>query len=622
MNSCPTCHKPYPNPNARFCPHCGKGLPPTGAKANPHVTTPMARGAPTNIVPAAQAPAATHQLGADSRPWFGALPVGELIGTGNQRYEVLDILEESPDQFNLYRVKAHRQRPCERCQTANPIDSKFCGHCGAPLVVEPVPTFRLQEAAQEATLARKIAIVKQGLQHVGLVNIYTHFVDQPFNKLSRYYVVMDDIPIDAQERTLATRGRSQPTAKVLHWGRQIADALTYLNKQQVRLPRLDAEQILILDNDQVKLRKLESVIAIPLQDYKRTVAEETRQLASLLQAQLQGQSVPSAIMTALTAATAPNQTLFDTPQQLIEALGASQSVASPITGSQSVANPIAGNPITGSQTTGQKNINLLVGRLSDVGQQRQLNEDSMLTLEMARVHNSANRPIGLYVVADGMGGHEGGEVASKLAANTLADTLWPKLMATVQAGTGLLVGKVEPDYKAWLAQGCQAAAKAVYDQARKLRQDMGTTLVAALVVGNHLYAANIGDSRLYKIKRSEIKRITEDHSMVERLVKHQMLSPEEARHHPQANLIYRSLGDRPTVEADIFEADLQAGDSLLLCSDGLSGQVEDQQMHALVMAHPPQDACQQLVQAANAAGGPDNITVIIIRIEAIEGGGA
>ncbi len=230
--------------------------------------------------------------------------------------------------------------------------------------------------------------------------------------------------------------------------------------------------------------------------------------------------------------------------------------------------------------------------------------------------------MGLYVVADGMGGHEGGEVASKLAANTLADILWPKLMASVQAGTGLLVGKTEPDYKTWLAQGCQAAAKAVYDQARKLRQDMGTTLVAALVVGNRLYAANIGDSRLYKVNRATIQRITEDHSMVERLVKQQMLSPEEARNHPQANLIYRSLGDRPNVEADIFVVDLQAGDSLLLCSDGLSGQVEEQQMQALVMAHPPQDACQHLIHAANAAGGPDNITAIIIRIEAIESGGA
>lgn len=136
------------------------------------------------------------------------------------------------------------------------------------------------------------------------------------------------------------------------------------------------------------------------------------------------------------------------------------------------------------------------------------------------------------------------------------------------------------------------------------------------MVGTRAYIANVGDSRLYKLNRTTIQRITEDHSMVERLVKHQMLSPEEARHHPQANLIYRSLGERATVEVDTFQEELQPGDLLLLCSDGLSGQVDDARMHQIVMAHSPQDACLQLVNAANAAGGPDNITVVIVQVVA------
>ncbi len=159
----------------------------------------------------------------------------------------------------------------------------------------------------------------------------------------------------------------------------------------MRLPKLEAEQILILDNDQVKLRRLETVIAIPPQERKRVVAEVTRQLAGLLQTQLQGQSVPSAIKAALTEATAPNQTIFDTPQQLIQALGANQSVGNQSVASQSVGHQSVSSPSVSSPASGSKNINLLVGRLSDVGQQRQLNEDSMLTLELARVHNSANR---------------------------------------------------------------------------------------------------------------------------------------------------------------------------------------------------------------------------------------
>jgi len=599
MNACPTCGQFYHNPSARFCPHCGKSFIAAGDKPKPVITAPATYTASAPPYPTAPTPTttATQKLSTAPHGRFAALPVGELIGTTTQRYEILEILEESPDQLNLYRVKEYRQRLCDHCHSVNLIDSKFCAQCGQKLTTEAAQTFRVQEARQEALVARKIDLIKQGLRHPGLVNLYSHFVDQPFDQQPRYYVVMEDLPTAWQEHTLARLGGTQPFAQVLQWGRQLADVLAYLHSKQVRLPRIEAGQVLILDNDQVKVCKVETIVPILAQEQKRVAAEAVRQLALLLQAHLQGQAVPAASAAALTTAATADQTLFATPQQLIEVLWARQMVGHPI-------------------------INLVVGRLSDVGQQRQINEDSMLTVEMARVHNSTNRPMGLYVVADGMGGHEGGEVASNLATKTLADTLWPKLMAMAQKGAGLLSDGAEPDYKTLLTEACQAAAKTVYDQARLARKDMGTTLVAALVIGNRLYAANVGDSRLYKLNRTAIRRITEDHSMVERLVKHQMLSPEEARHHPQANLIYRSLGDRPKVEIDIFQEDLQVGDTLLLCSDGLSGQVAEAQMHALVLANLPQEACQQLIHAANAAGGPDNITVILIRVEAIDGSGA
>ncbi|MBX3013615.1 MAG: Stp1/IreP family PP2C-type Ser/Thr phosphatase [Caldilineaceae bacterium] len=600
MNSCPACGKAYRNTNARFCPHCGKPMPPVSSSPTAVVNTPVAPTTPINsILRPPQTP--TQKLDTATQPRFGALPLGELIGTDKQRYEVLEILAESPEHVNAYRVKEYRLHACGRCQTATPLDSKFCGQCGAPLVAEPAKTWLLQEAAQETVLARKIALIKQGLNHAGLVNLHTYFVDQPFNKQPRYYVVMDDILALQQGHTFATLPKPQPLTKVRQWGQQIAETLAYLSSKQLHFPRLEADQILILDDAQVKLSQVETVVPFLRPELKQVMAEETRQLANLLQAQLQGHAFTTPLAALFTAATAPNQTMLDTPQQFMEALWASQA--------------IGGQPAT------QPNINLLVGRLSDVGQQRQINEDSMLTMERASVHNSTNRPIGLYIVADGMGGHEGGEVASKLAAKTLADTLWPQLMAIAQKGTTFLLS-AEPDYEMLVKQACQAAAKAVYEQARQVHKDMGTTLVAALVIGHRLYAANIGDSRLYKINRTTLKRITEDHSMVERLVKQQMLSPEEARQHPQANLIYRSLGDRPKVEVDIFQEELHHGDTLLLCSDGLSGQVTEAQIQALVVGHPPQEACQQLIQAANAAGGPDNITAIIVRVEAMDSSGA
>ena len=187
-NICPNCHKSYPNPNARFCPHCGKGVTQLPAQPQPPVTMPVVSAPSTQLIPTMPPPvrSTTHQLGGTTRPRFGALPVGELIGPSNQRYEIIETLEESPDQFNLYRVKEHRLRRCGHCQTAMPIDSKFCGQCGSTQVVEVAATFRLQEAAQEAIVARKIEIIKQGLQHPGLVNSYDYFVEPWLDKQPRY----------------------------------------------------------------------------------------------------------------------------------------------------------------------------------------------------------------------------------------------------------------------------------------------------------------------------------------------------------------------------------------------------------------------------------------------------
>jgi protein phosphatase len=144
---------------------------------------------------------------------------------------------------------------------------------------------------------------------------------------------------------------------------------------------------------------------------------------------------------------------------------------------------------------------------------------------------------------------------------------------------------------------------------------MGTTLVAALVVGDTAHIANVGDSRAYVITQDDdIRRITIDHSLVERLVAIGQIKPDEARSHPQRNVIYRTIGDKEEAEVDFFVQQLNPGDSLLLCSDGLSGKIEDAEMRRLVSrSQSPQEACELLVQAANDHGGDDNITVIIVQ---------
>jgi serine/threonine protein phosphatase PrpC len=254
-------------------------------------------------------------------------------------------------------------------------------------------------------------------------------------------------------------------------------------------------------------------------------------------------------------------------------------------------------------STPQRPLSLAAGRLTDLGLVRQINEDSLVVLEFDRVYNSENTPLRLYAVADGMGGHAAGEVASKLALEKLTTALLSSARAADPLATLKLAG--------------QEAARAVYEEARRTRSDMGTTLVAALVdvAGRKLYAINVGDSRLYKMNTGAIRRVTKDHSLVQRLIDSNQLTPEEACHHPNANLIYRTLGERAAVEIDAFEEAIDAGDKLLLCSDGLCGLVDDPDLHCAINAAPtPQAACVRLIELAKAAGGHDNITAIVVAV--------
>ncbi len=244
---------------------------------------------------------------------------------------------------------------------------------------------------------------------------------------------------------------------------------------------------------------------------------------------------------------------------------------------------------------------------------RDHNEDCLLTLEVQRSQLSEGHPVGLYVVADGMGGHEAGEVASGLAINAVGRAVAEKVMLP-------WIQEPKPvNYEEILKEACQEANRAVNDRRRVTRTDMGTTLVAALVVGTEAYVANIGDSRCYRINRREIQQITADHSLVERLVATGQITREEARVHPQRNYIYRTVGDKPQVEVDTFRVSLQPGDHLVLCSDGLNSMIDDEQIRQAVLESPhPQAACEQLVRLANAAGGDDNVTVIVVQmLEAI-----
>jgi PPM family protein phosphatase len=226
--------------------------------------------------------------------------------------------------------------------------------------------------------------------------------------------------------------------------------------------------------------------------------------------------------------------------------------------------------------------------LTDPGLTRPTNEDAYLV----------EPP--LYAVADGMGGHRAGEVASRVALEEL-----------------LVNAPRRVDGKA-LARAIRAANRAVIESADKsrTRTGMGTTLTAAMVDGTHLVVGHVGDSRAYLLHAGRLTRVTQDHSMVADLVRTGSITEEDARFHPQRSVITRALGSDPDMVADVYELDAECGDRLLLATDGLTGMLPDDYIADILVAESDASvAASKLVEAANRAGGYDNVTVIVVDLD-------
>jgi serine/threonine protein phosphatase PrpC len=250
---------------------------------------------------------------------------------------------------------------------------------------------------------------------------------------------------------------------------------------------------------------------------------------------------------------------------------------------------------------------LTVAKISDIGQIRERNEDSYLAVDVTLQNDDGLAPLGLYIVADGMGGHQKGEVASSLAAQVSAhqimqDVFLPFLSSNEQDGSRRPINEA-------LIQAVQAANLAVYKEV----PEAGTTLTIALVFGQNVYVAHVGDSRAYILNQATLRQITQDHSLVARLVELGQATPEEALTHTHRNVLYRAIGQAGSLEVDTYLQPFPAGSCLLICSDGLWGMVSDDEIAGILTgAATPQLALEQLVAAANHNGGDDNITAILV----------
>ena len=302
---------------------------------------------------------------------------------------------------------------------------------------------------------------------------------------------------------------------------------------------------------------------------------------------------------------------------------------------------------------------------TDVGQQREQNEDACY----AHVIENDSQVSGLFVVADGMGGYHAGEVASKIAVDTISELLQPLLGPTSSQPTVRLkskrgrpkeaksvradpaktrpLGELTDDgeastetadtaeqraapetqqlsesvvlqhYTDRLKTAVEQSSEAIVEYGRQHAEarGLGSTVTVAMIAGDQAFVANVGDSRTYLFRDGKLQRLTQDHSLVERLVEAGQIERDEVYDHPHRNLIYRSLGaNKAEVEVDIFTERLQTGDVLLLCSDGLWEMVRDPQLERILAeVTDPAEATEILIDRANENGGEDNITAVIVR---------
>ena len=245
---------------------------------------------------------------------------------------------------------------------------------------------------------------------------------------------------------------------------------------------------------------------------------------------------------------------------------------------------------------------VVLGALSDVGQKRSNNQDSMCSLA------APNTPPGvtaLVAVADGMGGHKGGEVASALAIEGVVARLGKKSGANAAASN-------RAEHLAAVIHQIHADIKAASNTPETT--GMGTTLSIAVIEDNRMLVGHVGDSRIYRVRDGQFTQLTEDHSWVADEVRRGSLTEAEAQVHPRRNLLSQAIGVTETIAPMVAEFDLAVGDKIMLCSDGLHGLVSSEDMRLTIEKFPPDLAVQILVEKANDAGGPDNVTAVIAEI--------
>ncbi len=540
----------------------------------------LAAGAPTEPLRAVTSPeidhTATQPLAA--RPLFGPRPRGAIFGDRFQLTETAagDGKHQRYLVADLARGTAETTWQCNRCGAVHARSNSECSLCGAPQGILR-PALALSEATTRDFFGPAFDLAARGLAHGGVRAPLAAFDERVGGAVRACVVAPAVSPLPE---------RVEP-GQVYDWGPRLAQALKYLHAAGITFGgRIEPSTFGQVDGKAVWANFGPGQVNPNGPD--RDKPADVRALARQLFFWLTGQ-----------AELAPDLTL---PPIAIEVFGRAL-------GDQGYANAdelVAGLEQVRIVVSTPLSLDYRLGRRTDLGRARTLNEDSLLTIDLVRNQQSVSRPLGVFLVADGMGGHSAGEVASGTIVNAIAQRALTDL-APDNAGRA--------DRMAWLQDVVATTNRKIFDMRQAAGTDMGSTLVMAVMEADQAYVAHVGDSRGYLINPAGITRLTVDHSLVQRLVSTGQITEQEARTHQQRNVIYRTMGDRAEVEPDTSVHKLAVGDRVLLCSDGMSGQVADPVIQQIVLsAATPQAACEALIGAANAAGGPDNITAVVIEI--------
>ena len=486
---------------------------------------------------------------------------------------------------------------CGTCGAINNPDSTiFCDQCGYQLSDS---RFVILEGSKEQIIGFE-PLIRNNLRHKGILRFFELFYWQ-----ERYYIVAQNL----EDKKLSDRAFNFHFSQLLDFTTQIIQSLDFLHQHNIFNVDVSPTVIFIGPEGPRLVNFSDSIIA--KSDVARWIKSDLTKLAKTF-------------LLFLSRITSKDKNMPFLKSIFTKAIQGGYYSARDFLDEIAGINQIIDNtePLYPEKKTvllTNKGVSISVGMASDVGMVRTLNEDSVSAFELTNILQSISTPYGFYMVADGMGGHQAGEEASKIAVEYVTRKIIDSFNDTFEPS--------EKNARQILEHAVFSANSEIYKIAKLKNNDMGTTVTIAYLVNNNAFILNIGDARAYLYSNQKLKLITQDHSLVYRLYKIGQLNYEEIYHHPQSNQILCALGE-PNLQQSLINLEKQANhpyffsitlerdDGLLLCTDGLWQMIEDLEIEEILNRHSqPQAAVDELVNIANDYGGDDNISLIFVKTQ-------